>query len=116
MKESTYQEGRLAADLGNLVGAMLGRLRPSLRFGGGETDPVRRLYFEMLAAAARRGVERRPPETPLEVSPRLERAFAAPAPMEITDLFDEVRYGGRRPDPERVARLREEWEQLESEG
>ncbi|HWO73272.1 MAG TPA: hypothetical protein VNN21_06910, partial [Dehalococcoidia bacterium] len=49
VKESTYQEGRLAADLGSLVGAMLGRLRPSFRIGSGDADPARRLYFDMLA-------------------------------------------------------------------
>jgi len=111
-KESVYQEGRLAADLSNLFGSVFGRRR-----GGGRvsraTEPVRRLYFDMLAVAERRGVERRPVETPLELAPRLETAFHSVTPAEITGLFDDVRYGGREPSAEEVQRLRAQWEGLQ---
>ena len=113
LKESTYTEGRLASDLGNLLGSVLGRLRPNARAGSGEADPARRLYFDMLAAAAQRGVERRPVETPLEFSPRLERTFAPATPAEITRIFDDSRYGHLQAPQEEVRRLREEWERLQ---
>ncbi len=110
VKESTYQEGRLASDLGDMLGSLFGRFRPNIRFGS-DQDPIRRLYFDMLSAAADRGVERRPPETPNELSPRLGQTFKVDVPNRITTSFDDSRYGGLSiPDAE-VKRLREEWEQ-----
>src|SRR5690606_33898427 len=47
VRESTYQEGRLSADIGDLFGSLLGRLRPSIHIGG-QGDPARRLYFDMV--------------------------------------------------------------------
>ncbi len=111
IKESTYREGRLGADIGDFVGSLLGRLRPNLHFGGDHLDAVRRLYFDMLAAAAQRGVERRPAETPLELSPRLSSAFATETPSRVTSLFDDARYGGLAPPEDTLRRLRAEWEQ-----
>jgi hypothetical protein len=111
VRESTYQEGRLAADLGDFLGSLFGRLRP--RFGGAENmDATQRLYFDLLAAGVARGVERRPPETPLELSPRLDRAFASDTPEQITLLFDDARYGGLSPPDAEVERLRQELEAL----
>jgi len=115
LKESTYTEGRLGSDIGNLLGSMLGRLRPSLHFGG-EADPVRRLYHEMLDVASSRGIERAPAQTPLEFEPSLERAFGRPAPEAITAAFDDVRYGGRAATPEEVRRLREAWDSARHSG
>jgi len=112
VKESTYQEGRLGADLGDLLGSVLGRLRPHARASRDQLDPARRLYFEMLAEGAQRGVERQPPETPLELAPRLSETFAAETPARITSVFDEVRYGGAPPPEDEVRRLRQEWERL----
>ncbi|HLF78803.1 MAG TPA: DUF4129 domain-containing protein, partial [Dehalococcoidia bacterium] len=109
VKESTYQEGRLASDLGDMLGSLLGRLRPSIHFGD-HNEPVRKLYLEMLAAGADRGVERRPAETPLELSPRLGQTFSREPTQRITDAFDESRYGGVSPPAREVQRLREEWE------
>jgi hypothetical protein len=109
VKESTYQEGRLASDLGDMLGSLLGRLRPNIHFGD-HTDPVRRLYFDVLAAGADRGVERRPAETPLELSPRLGSTFAPEPTQHITDAFDDSRYGGISPPASEVQRLREDWE------
>jgi len=57
-------------------------------------------------------VERQAAETPLELAPRLDMAFAAETPARITSVFDEVRYGGATPPEDEVRRLREEWEGL----
>jgi hypothetical protein len=111
VKESTYQEGRLQADLSDLLNSMLGRLRPKGRPPGVEMDAARRLYFDMLAAGAERGVERQPPETPLELAPRLGQTFAAETTSRITTLFDDVRYGDAPVRDDEVKRLRDEWEQ-----
>jgi hypothetical protein len=113
LKESTYSEGRLASDLGDLLGSMLGRFRPRGGTGARISEPVRRLYFEMLAAGEARGIERKPVDTPLELAPRLERTFAAETPRQITGLFDDVRYGAHQPSEDEVRRLREEWERLQ---
>jgi hypothetical protein len=111
LKESTYSEGRLAADLSDLLGSVFGRFRG--RTGPSRvSEPVRRLYFEMLAAGEARGVERKPVDTPLELSPRLESTFAAATPREITGLFDDVRYGSHEPAEADVQRLRDDWERL----
>ncbi len=110
MKESTYQEGRLASDLGNLLGSVFGRFRG--RPVSPQLEPVRRLYFDMLLAGANRGVERRPMETPLELAPRLGRTFGAQLPEQITQMFDDVRYGSRSPTEAEVQRLRVEWDAL----
>jgi hypothetical protein len=111
IKESTYQEGRLAADLGDLLGSFFGRLRPNFR-SRADIDAARRLYFDLLAAGEARDIHRRPPETPLELAPRLDRTFAAETPGRITRLFDDVRYGGLPPPAGDVQRLREELEGL----
>jgi hypothetical protein len=108
-KESVYTEGRLAADLGNWLGSLFQRR------GGRvvrENEPARRLYLEMLAAAEERGVERRPSETPLDLSPRLQSTFRSETPVEITGLFDDVRYGGMEAEEAEVRRLRALFEGL----
>jgi hypothetical protein len=111
LKESVYSEGRLASDLSDLLGSMLGRFRPR---GGASrvSEPVRRLYFDMLAAGEARGVERRAIDTPLDLSPRLQRTFASATPGEITSVFDDVRYGAHTVPDAEVRRLREEWERM----
>ncbi len=109
VKETTYQEGRLGMDLGGMFGSMLNRLRFSPRSG---LDPARRLYFDLLNAAAQRGIEREPGETPLELAPRLDQAFAAQTPGRITSLFDDVHFGGLTPSPGQVRTLREEWDRV----
>jgi hypothetical protein len=57
-------------------------------------------------------VERRPSETPLDLSPRLQSTFRSETPGAITGLFDDVRYGGNEADAEEVRRLRAEFEGL----
>jgi hypothetical protein len=109
VRESTYVEGRLGADLGDMLGALIGRLRPSFHRTE-QLDAARRLYFEMLNEGAQRGVERRKGETPLELSPRLEHAITPETPARITSVFDDTRYGGAAPPEEELRRLRREWE------
>jgi len=110
VKESIYTEGRLAADLGSMLGNLLGRLRPNLHLDRPEIDAASRLYFDVLATAHDRGIDRKPTETPLELAPRLDATFASDAPRQITDLFDDVRYGTKPPPPDEVQRLRTAWE------
>ncbi len=112
--ESIYEEGRLNAELGDLLGSLLGRLKPNLHFGD-KTESVRRLYAELLDAGARRGVTRKPAQTPLELAPSLDRAFAAPTPGRITTVFDQARYGDIAVSAEDLKRLREEWQILQKE-
>jgi hypothetical protein len=107
-KESTYSEGRLGQDLGNLIGSLLGRLRPGFRFG--DSEPVRRLYNDMLDEASRRDIHRREAQTPLELAPVLDAAFGPPTPTRITAMFDDARYGGLTPPASEVNTLREAWE------
>jgi hypothetical protein len=107
-KESTYAEGRLGADLGDLLVNFVRRFRPVSR----EIDPALRLYYDMLHAAEDRDMERRPNETPLEFAPRLDQAYAAQTPSRITAVFDDVRYGALTRDRAEVDRLRAEWEAL----
>lgn len=111
-RESVYQEGRLGSDLSDMLSSFLGRFRGSSRQADAQTEPVRRLYFEMLDVAAERGVERRPMETPLELVPRINRTIGGPVPAEITHAFEDARYGGLAPTEDEVRRLREEWERI----
>jgi hypothetical protein len=110
-RESTYQEGRLASDLGDMLSSFFGRFRGH-RQADVPQEPVRRLYFEMLDTAAARGVERRPMETPLELTPRINRTISGPIPADITHLFDDVRYGAHPPSEEDLRRLRDAWDKL----
>jgi hypothetical protein len=111
-RESTYQDGRFASDLSDMLNSFLGRFRGHPRQADGQLEPARRLYFEMLDTAAARGVERRPMETPLELVPRINRTIGGDVPAEITRVFDDVRYGSLAPSEEELRRLRDEWEQL----
>jgi hypothetical protein len=112
LKESSYQQGRLAADLSELLQDLVGRLRPSIHIRRDHQDAVRRLYFEVLEEGERHGVMRRPAQTPDEHAPALESRFGGPAPREITGAFDEARYGGRVAPEAEVRRLRQDWEAL----
>lgn len=112
LKESAYVSGRLASDLTDLWHGLLNRLRPNIHFGREHLDPVRRLYFDLLDDGERRGVERKPHQTPNELVPALDGAFHAATPGHITAAFDEARYGERLPPEADVRRLREEWERL----
>jgi hypothetical protein len=114
IKESAYVSGRLTSDLSDLWHGFLNRLRPNIHLRD-HLDPVRKLYFEVLEDGERRGVTRRPSQTPNELAPSLDRTFHGPAPGEITAAFDDVRYGQRVADDARARRLRDDWERLRSE-
>jgi hypothetical protein len=79
---------------------------------GRDLDPARKLYFDMLSVAEDRNLERRPNETPLELAPRLDQAFAGATPSRITAVFDDVRYGGLPPPRTELEQLRTEWDDL----
>jgi hypothetical protein len=111
VRESVYSEGRFGADLGGLLGSLLGRFR-SGRGRAPEVGGVRLLYREVLAAAAERGAPRPPPRTPLEFAPTLERTFGSAVTSRITDAYDDARYGRHDLDGEELGRLRREWERL----
>ncbi len=115
-KESTYQEGRLAADLSGFLGNLLNRLRPNIHLGRDHLDPARRLYFDMLDDAEGRGIRRALGQTPLELAPRLQESFHAEVPGRITDAFDDARYGSRPPPEPEVRRLRDEWDAVRDGG
>jgi hypothetical protein len=65
---------------------------------GSVLPPVRQHYRELLLAARRRGLGRRPTETPLEFGDRLRDNLEGAQGdhlSELTHLYDEVRYGSR---------------------
>ncbi|HEY7268625.1 MAG TPA: DUF4129 domain-containing protein [Dehalococcoidia bacterium] len=115
IKESSYQEGRLASDLSNLFQSLLGRMRPNIHLGREHLDPMRRLYFDMVDDGERRGIVREPHQTPNELTPALETAFRPGPPGRITTAFDDVRYGNRHPPEADVRALRDEWERARGE-
>lgn len=113
--ESTYSDGRLAADLGEMLSGLLSRLRPNLHLHRDQSEPVRRLYFDLLRDGVKRGVERQRAQTPLELAPRLAATYSSQTPTRITDVFDATRYGGVVPPAEDIERLRHELEDLQKQ-
>jgi hypothetical protein len=114
-RESVYEQGRIAADLGGLLGGLIDRFRP----GGHRRaylDPIRRLYHEMLAEAAHRGAPRPEHVTPIEFAAVLEERFRSPLPGRISTVFAAARYGGHVADTRVVDGLREEWQALAKSG
>ncbi|GIW12611.1 MAG: hypothetical protein KatS3mg062_0050 [Tepidiforma sp.] len=99
-------EGSLREDLL----ALLGR-RPRDRGVGyrNVNDEVVRLYLDVLHDAGRRGRRRAPAQTPHEFAPVLHDTFASPLTDDITRMFEEARYAGRTPDPERVREAASSW-------
>lgn len=112
-RESLESEGGLGADLGALLGGLLGRFRRAPR---PEREPalpegvlaVRRLYVRALRRAEEAGVERPPAATPAEFAPALAEALQTPAAYPLSDRFAAARYG-------LVAPSREELRDLERE-
>jgi hypothetical protein len=108
----------LPATEGLGLGAMLGTLGRRFRRNpaphGGE--PIRRLYFDVLAAGEDRGTVRPPGATPLQFAPALDNAFSSRAPTDITEAFVESRYAERNVDDERVRELRQAWTQRDARG
>jgi hypothetical protein len=72
-------------------------------------SPARALYRAVLRAADRAGQPRALSETPEEFAPRAREAFHTPLTDEITQAYEQARYGGREPDPVLVAELQRRW-------
>lgn len=68
------------------------------------------LYRRVLHEADRSGRPRQAYETPDEYAPKLNELFHVQVTDEITEAFDEARYAGRPPDPERIRDLEQRWE------
>ncbi len=77
---------------------------------------VHNIYANVERLAARRGLPRRPAETPYEYLPRLATIFPGheEALRHITEAYVRVHYGGRVVGGEELARLRAEWEALKA--
>ncbi len=108
-REALEGEGSLLGDLGALLAAVVRRVRP--RRALGEPEPpagvreVRRMYAELLARAAERGVPRPTQATPWEFRPALEARVGEPAGP-VTEAYVAARYGGREPGKAERYRLR----------
>ncbi|NBB93093.1 MAG: DUF3488 domain-containing protein [Gammaproteobacteria bacterium] len=68
-----------------------------LRDPRGSRDPVRRAWLRLLRRVGRRGLAKRPSETPLAWARRVAPALAGGDRLvEITGLYNDIRYGDRR--------------------
>lgn len=65
-------------------------------------------YAEMTAILKRKGIERRPGETPVEFAKRLDTSVV----YEITASHEAQRYGGKHPEQDEVARLEENLKEI----
>ncbi len=106
-REDIEPASSLRDDLGDLIGALARRFqrapRPQSFF------QIRRLYFEMLAAAAASGLERPASATPLQFAPSLDTHFASGVPSSISRAFTASRYGDLPIDAAIVRDLRSRW-------
>jgi hypothetical protein len=104
----------LRDDLSDLLAALRRRLRPPAR--AQSAVQIRRLYFEMLDAAAGRGLVRPDAATPLQFAPALDAHFASDVPSSISRAFAASRYGELPIDPSEVRALRSRWDAVPSGG
>jgi Domain of unknown function (DUF4129) len=76
---------------------------------------VREIYRALLKRAATLGYPRKKNETPYEFKQRLDAQtpLAQPQIALVTEVYTATRYGGAVPDEAEVARVRQEWTQLE---
>ena len=114
LRESVQTEGA-DGDLGTLLAGLLPRWRApqaphfyALPSGSDPASRVQRAYFQMLNAATRRGQPRLPSETPLEYQSKLLQQFSDTPVDELTDDFDQVRFGRLPVSAEEAERLEEE--------
>ncbi len=77
---------------------------------------VHNIYANVERLAARRGLPRRPAETPYEYQPRLAGIFPGheESLRHITEAYVRVHYGGRAISGDELDRLRAEWESLKA--
>ena len=78
---------------------------------------VRYYYLALLHRAEEAGLPRKEAETPLHYAPRLADQLEADdenraAITDLTDAFIQVRYAGDHVAPDRVARIKQVWQQL----
>src|SRR5579883_93214 len=76
---------------------------------------IREIYRLLLRWAASRGYARHRDETPYEFRQRLSERIGASEPQLeiITEAYTATRYGGHIPDDSEVARVRQQWLELE---
>jgi hypothetical protein len=76
---------------------------------------VREIYRAFLKRAATLGYPRKKNETPYEFKQRLDAQtpLAQPQIALVTEVYTATRYGGAVPDEAEVARVRQEWTELE---
>jgi hypothetical protein len=72
-----------------------------------------RLYQELLAVLARRGIARRENQTPFEFAASVGEPALAPPVLEFTQLYSDARFGGAICN---TARLRELLAQVRTAG
>ena len=92
------------------------RNRLRRRVGAGEHDlPLARLYFDVLADAERRGNVRPIARTPLQFTMSLYSQYKSDIPVEISERFSRLRYGGVDSPPADFVRLEQAWLLLKEE-
>ncbi len=76
---------------------------------------IREIYRLLLRWAASRGYPRRRDETPYEFRQRLDERMSSTEPQleSITEAYTATRYGGYVPDAAGVARVRQQWAELQ---
>lgn len=89
------------------------RARPGLAW---EERSMRRLYRLVLAGAARRGVARRPVQTPDEFQRDLDGRLQWAEIRPVTAAFVASRYGGLHPTRERLRELERLWREVRRVG
>jgi hypothetical protein len=109
-REDIEPASTLLGDLGDMIGALARRFRRGPR--PQSAVQIRRLYFEMLDAAAARGLERPSAATPLQFAPALDAHFASAVPSSISRAFAASRYGEVPIDPAEVGQLRTSWDRI----
>ena len=113
-REDIEPASSLRDDLGDLLGALAGRFRRAPR--PQSAVQIRRLYFEMLDAAAARGLERPASATPLQFAPLLDTHFTSGVPSSISRAFTASRYGDLPIDAAIVRDLQLRWNAVHHTG
>lgn len=83
----------LARGLSNELSARWRRRRQRVPPTSPALHPIRRRYRELLSQASAAGRPRQPAETPLEFLPHAREVVPTPAPSQLTDAYNRVRYG-----------------------